>query len=460
MITHRTISTFALAAALGWTAPAYAQDAQSEALRAELSAMREQMAAMAQQIDTLESRLETTEIEADQANTAASAAVQTVQTAPTQPASVPKSAPVTELSKSDNWSFTPFGRLMVDAGGVNAPDGINDPGLGFGTEVRRARIGVKGDLTGGFNYKLEVAFEGNEVEITDAILGYEKGDLEIAIGQHNNFQSLEELTSSRFLSFLERAAFTDAFGFGRRVGVSGTYSTGDVTVQTGLFTSNIGDLNDENNSWSSDSRVVFGPKLGDTQLHIGGSLHYREFNGGQSSVRYRQRPQIHSTDTRLLNTGSFDATGELGYGLEFIAINGPFHATGETFWQKVDRPGALADPTFFGGYAEVGYFLTGGDTRTYKGAKFDRIKPENPVGEGGFGAVQINARYDYLDLNDAGIIGGQQTSYGLSLVWTPTDYTRFMANYIRIQYRDAAVAAGFDTDYGVDTLGVRAQFDF
>lgn len=453
-----------MAAALGWTVPAYAQDGQSDALLAEIAAMRAQMAAMAQQINTLESRLATTETEVDQANVAASTAVETAKTAQvaaaTQAAAVPEAAPVTKLTKSDDWSFTPFGRLMVDAGGVDAPDGINDAGLGYGTEVRRARIGVKGGLTGGFDYKLEVAFEGNEVNITDAILGYKTGDLKIAIGQHNNFQSLEELTSSRFLSFIERAAFTDAFGFGRGVGVSGTYSRGDVTLQTGLFTGNISDLDDENNSWSSDSRIVFGPKLGNTQLHFGGSLHYREFNDSQSTVRYRQRPQIHSTDTRFVNTGTFDATGELGYGLEFIAINGPFHAVGETFWQTADRPGMLEDPTFFGGYAEAGYFLTGGDTRTYKGGKFDRIKPATPVGEGGIGAVQINARYDYLDLNDAGIIGGQQTSYGLSVVWTPTDYTRFMANYIRIQYKDAAIAAGLDTDYGVDTLGVRAQFDF
>jgi phosphate-selective porin OprO/OprP len=33
----------------------------------------------------------------------------------------------------------------------------------------------------------------------------------LVVGQHNNFQSMEELTSSLAISFLERAAFTDAF---------------------------------------------------------------------------------------------------------------------------------------------------------------------------------------------------------------------------------------------------------
>lgn len=456
MNAYRNISILALAAALGWTVPAQAQDNQSDALRAEIAAMREQMAAMAQQIDSLESRLEVTDSKADAAMTAGETAKADVARAAATPAA-PK---VAQLEKSSGWSFEPFGRLMIDAGSVNAPGAISDSGLGFANEVRRARIGVKGDIVGGFDYKMELEFADNSVEITDAILGYDAGDVSLTIGQHNNFQGLEELTSSRFISFMERAAFTDAFGFQRRVGLSAEYSKGAVLAQGGIFTDNIDNLDASNNSWGGDARVVFAPRLGGTQLHFGGSLHYRDFNDAQDSVRYRQRPQVHFTDTRFISTGNISGDSEVGYGLEMIAINGPFHATGETFWQQVRRPGGLPDPTFFGGYAEVGYFLTGGDSRTYKGGKFDRIKPKNPVGKGGFGAVQVNARYDYLDLNDAGLIGGTQNSFGVSLVWTPTDYTRFMANYWRNQYHDAAIRAGTDRDYGVDSFGVRAQFDF
>src|SRR3546814_8750459 len=68
-------------------------------------------------------------------------------------------------------------------------------------------------------------------------------------------------------------------------------------------------------------------------------------------------------------------------------------------------PVGMADPTFFGGYAEVGYFLTSGDTRGYKDGKFDRTKPKNPVGKGGMGSLQFNLRYDRLDLSDAAILG-------------------------------------------------------
>src|SRR3546814_7450767 len=80
----------------------------------------------------------------------------------------------------------------------------------------------------------------------------------------------------------------------------------------------------------------------------------------------------------------------LGFGLESAFISGPFHAAAEGFWQQVDMPVGMVDPTFIGGYAEVGYFLTSGDTRGYKDGRFDRTKPKNPVGAGGMGSLQFN----------------------------------------------------------------------
>ena len=79
----------------------------------------------------------------------------------------------------------------------------------------------------------------------------------------------------------------------------------------------------------------------------------------------------------------------------------------------------------------------------------------------GFGAVQVNLRYDFLDLNSRGIIGGTQNGLQASLIWIPTDYVRLLLNYGRMQYDDAAIpAAGGDRDYAVDVIGARAQIDF
>jgi phosphate-selective porin OprO/OprP len=172
------------------------------------------------------------------------------------------------------------------------------------------------------------------------------------------------------------------------------------------------------------------------------------------------RPLIHSPDIRFIDTGNIPATSETGYQLEAAWIGGRFHATGEGRWQTVNRVGG-PNPTFFGGYGEVGYFLTGGDTRGYKNGAFDRPVPAHPLDKGGIGAIELNLRYDYLDLNGAGILGGKQNGYQASIVWSPTPYTRFLAEYARMEYTDAVIpAAGGETSYGVDVFGTRAQLDF
>lgn len=371
-----------------------------------------------------------------------------------------KGAP--EISTASGWSFKPRGRLQIDAGTVSAPAGVTDNSTGFASEFRRAYLGVEGKMPGGFGYRAEVDVAASSVEVTDLYLTYQASkELTITAGQSKPFWGLEELTSDLFTSLNERAAINTAFGYERRLGVSAAWAHGPWLVQGGAFTDNVADLNnDENNSWSLDGRLVFAPRVGKTQLHFGGSIHQREFNDAADSTRYRVRPFTHTADIRFIDTGTFSATGETGYGLEAGLVSGRFHTTGEVHWQSANRPGALADPTFFGGYAEAGFFLTN-DTRGYKGGNFDRVRPSSPVGSGGIGAVQVNVRYDYLDLNDAGITGGTQNGYLASLVWTPTEYTRFMLNYGRMQYDSAAIAAtGGDRSYGVDSTALRAQFDF
>ena len=443
---HRTTRLSLMAAALSCTmsTPLLAQDVTLPA--DELAAMRAQLAAMNARIDQLEGELAATKAEAAEAGQVVDA-----------PAPAADSEPVSTLAKSDGWSFKPRGRLMFDAGFTNAPDstGASD---GFGNEVRRARLGASGDMPGGFGYKFEVDFAGNEISVADAILSYENGPIEIAIGQHNNFQSLEELTSSLHTTFIERAAFTDAFGFERRLGASVTYARGDVLAQAGVFTDNLEDTDSKNRG--ADARIVFMPKAGDTQLHFGGSFHYNDLDDPAAQLRYRQRPLVHFTSQRFIDTRSMGADSETGYGLEAAAIAGRFHAAAEGYWQSVDMPGVADDPSFFGGYVEAGLFLTN-DTRGYKGGKFDRTKPSSPVGEGGIGSVQFTLRYDHLDLNDAGILGGRQAGYFAALVWKPTDYTALMLNYGRLQYTDAILpTASGDTSYGVDAIGMRAQIDF
>ncbi len=426
--------------------------------------MRAQMAQMAERINTLESQLAATQARAD----AASAAVAAIPATPAATASAKPNTEITwdgapKLATKDGWSFKPRGRLQVDVAGVNAPSGlpaVTQQSLGIATEFRRAYLGVEGTIPGGFGYRVEADFANSSVELTDLYLTWKASPkLTFTLGQHKPFQSMEDMTSDLFTSFMERAAFNSGFGFERRIGASATYTGKSVLVQGGVFSDNAADLNsDRNNSYGVDGRIVFMPRIGSGQLHIGGSAHFREFNDLSATARYRVRPFVHTTDVRLIDTGAFSATGESVFGAELAYINGRFHATAESQWLRAKRPG-LADPNFNGGYAEAGLLLTD-DASAYKNGAYDRIRPKSPLGKGGMGALQVNVRYDWLDLSSGAIIGGRQQTGGVSLLWIPTDYVRFILNYGHIWINDAAVAAGIDRDYTADAMGLRAQIDF
>jgi phosphate-selective porin OprO/OprP len=464
-------SALALVVSTGWALPAHASADSDAAISQELAAMRAQMQAMAARIDALESQLVDARSQAAAAQSKVDAASFAVAAIPPQAvvAATATAKQATEIAwdgapriaTKDGWSFKPRGRLQIDVAGVNAPPGIAaTASLGIATEFRRAYIGFDGTMPGGFGYRVEADLVNSGVDLTDLYLTYKASPkLTVTLGQHKPFQSLEDMTSDLLTSFMERAAFNSGFGFERRVGLSATYTDSQVLVQAGVFADNAADLNsDRNNSYSLNGRVVFMPKIGKGQLHIGGSAHYRDFNDASTTARYRARPFVHTTDVRLIDTGLFSATGERSFGAELAYIRGRFHATAESHWMTALRP-SLPNPTFNGGYAEVGYLLTD-DTTAYKNGVYDRIKPKRPLGKGGLGAVQLNLRYDWLDLNSGTIIGGRQQVAAASVVWMPTDYFRFLLNYGHLWLNDAAAAAGSATSYGADTIGLRAQFDF
>jgi phosphate-selective porin OprO and OprP len=413
-------------------------------LRAELATMRAQIAA-------LEARL--------------GAAEAAPIAAPTPPVPAPKPATeigwkgAPEFKHKDGWSFKPRGRVQLDAGYVSAPDGATLIGEGFATRARRVRLGFEGSMPGGFGYKVEADFVGGNAEFADALLTYTDDGTVMTIGQHDNFQGLERLSTSNVGSFMERASFNEAFNFERRVGVSLTREAGPVLIQAGVFTDAISDLNaNGNDAIGVDGRIVFAPKLGAAQLHLAASGHWRDTPQTQPEARYRSRPQIRTTDLRFVGTGLLTVGQEQDFGLEAAVISGRFHAAAEAHWLTPSLAGTV-DPTFFGASVEAGLFLSD-DTRGYGKGMFRAPKVKKPVGQGGLGAWQVNVRYDHLDLVDGTIVGGTQDAYMASLVWTPIDYVRFLLNYAKLDVRDAAVSVAGDRNYGVDTLGMRAQISF
>ena len=409
-----------------------------------------------------------------------------------------KGAPQWE-DKDKGFAFKVRGRLMYDVGYVNDPGATPTAisatqDLGFNSRVRRARLGVEGTLPGGFAYKAEADFASNAVSWADVFLEYKgKGPLSVRAGHFETFQSLEQITSSRHIMFLERAQMNDAFSHGRRLGLALGYDQGDMLIRAGLFNDSInGDLN--NDEWLFGARAVYAPKMGANQLHFGVNYQHREYSNTALAFRYRARPFLQTTGTRFVDTNSFAAKGDDVFGVEAFGIFGPLWVGGEAQFVKAKTfaptdvlptggvPGTtnrlLEDPSFKSYYAEVGYWLTG-ETRGYKKGEWDRTKPLNGFDKGGMGAFGVALRYDHLDLADKALYsggtgtslarGGTQNGYLASLVWQPIDYVRVTAQYAHSAVeggpfasivKPTSTAAINDRKYGVDTFAMRFAFDW
>ena len=122
-------------------------------------------------------------------------------------------------------------------------------------------------------------------------------------------------------------------------------------------------------------------------------------------------------------------------------------------------------PFYYGGYVQALWFLTGEHTSYSRSrAAFDRITPfENfyPVrsnrGEAcGWGAWQIGARYDAINLNSPGINGGALNgfTFGLNWYWNPNMKVQF--NYDLTHRGDVnQVPSGL-----INAWGLRYAMDF
>lgn len=351
------------------------------------------------------------------------------------------------------------GRILIDSSWISDDKNTIDTKA---TEFRAARLGIEGKAWKVVKYKFESDFAGNEVDVKDAYLEWKTGPgIKLTVGQFKTPNSLEEISSSRHISLMERASFTDAFELSRRIGLGISTGGDDWTASVGAFRGSNG-IDVENEGSEYAGRFTYSPKFNDVQTHFGGSFRARKA-GDQSDFRYRQRPHQHLSPTRFVNTDRI-ADKDFFYGIELAAISGPFWATGEYSALKSDTDDAVLDnPTFTGGYAEVGYFLTG-ETRGYKADKgaWDRPKVNNPVNEGGMGAWAITARYDNIDLTEPGYQGGDQNSFIIGVNWYLNRHTRLMANYNHSSVKNAfnVAANGIDGKNKIDGFGLRAQVDW
>jgi len=347
------------------------------------------------------------------------------------------------------------GRIQADYTFVSADDPL-DGGIEDGFEFRRARLFFEGTLYERIKFKAQYDFAGGEAAAKDIWIAIDNHWGELQFGHYKEYFSLEELTSSKYIAFVERSLPVEAFAPSRNSGFGASGESGErFNWGVGAFY----DADDFGESVNQDrvnltGRLGFRPIYedgGKKVLHLGIAASIKEVEDG-GALRFRARPEAHRS-SRFVDTGGFAADGATLLGAEIAGVFDRFWFASEYIQADVDAPGA-GDPTLGGFYAQAGFFLTPGDYRRFKASEgaFDRNKPKSLFGkDGGSGAWEIAARYSTIDLNDAGLHGGEQSDFTLALNWYPNPATRLMINYVN---------ADVDQVGKANIILVRWQVDF
>jgi phosphate-selective porin OprO/OprP len=299
------------------------------------------------------------------------------------------------------------------------------------------------------------------------------------VGNFKEPIGFEHLQSDSYLPFMERSYLQD-FVFGP---FNGGYTPGlaffnwtesqNATWGIGFFGNN-----DDNfgfslgNDYALTGRVTWlpvydEPSDGRYLWHLGVAGSAR--GADENIVRLRTRGDIRSGPPGVLNPIYADTKNMAADVQDIIAaetafVYGPFSVVGEYVGTWVDRLDGTT-PYFQGGYIQCGYFLTG-EHEVYDRHRgtFDRVTPyENAfcvrTCDGhckGWGAWQILARYNTLDLNALNVNGGSLDSFTLGVIWFWNANARMYLNYDFTSRGPVNQVAHGD----INALGLRFGYDF
>ncbi len=391
-----------------------------------------------------------------------------------------KGAP--ELSSSDGkFKFKVRGRVMTDYDGINQDTSVTGKDDVSAVELRRARLGVEGVVYYDWKYKFEVDFAGNSTSIKDAYVSYANWapweESEIRFGNQYVYNSIEQLTSSRFITFNERAAFEDAFFLERQIGVGLLAGNDHWSFQTGYYGAEPGEQGDFfNDSTAFSVRGTVAPINNDTTVvHLGASYRHRDAGtlrdtGAAELFQYRARGADAHLADRFVAVPMIGESDDM-FVLEGAAVFKSLSFQGEYSQLQTDLPpgfGTNVSPTYNGYYVDASWFLTG-EMRNYeaKTGEFGRTKVLHPVyGDShGWGAWQIAGRYDVINLSDSSTVlnnagidcskCGDQRTWLIGLNWLLTDYTA-----LKLQVSQSEISGGVNDGAKISGAVLRAQVDW
>ncbi|MBA2588813.1 MAG: hypothetical protein H0U98_09335 [Alphaproteobacteria bacterium] len=380
-------------------------------------------------------------------------------------------------SADGDFTLSLRGLIQYDTGYF--AQGKNPPNvdLNSGTNFRRAQIGFFGTAWRDWSYNFTYDFGGRGVEKRGFVyIGYLEYDglkpFGFRIGAFPPPAGLDDATPGADLVFLERSASADTAGNiagapgregasifvqGERYFLSASL-TGKRSIDAATFDAqqaivtraawlalDRGDV-----KWVLDAGFTRVFKVADTAP-----------NTSANSFSLSSEAELTVDSSKTVDTGAVDAKSVTAWGLETALNDGPWHVQGGYFHYQIARRLALPDPDFSGWYAFATWSLTG-ESHVYDPgvAIFRGLRPAHPLGTpGGWGALELKARYSNLDLEyqpllAGGVAGGKQNIWTAGVNWFPVPGLRFALDYSNIQVVHTGARGN---DISANAIALRSQ---
>ncbi len=348
--------------------------------------------------------------------------------------------------KSDDGQFGLRFDVRIFINGAYYFENKNE--LSNGTHLRKGRLAFKTKLWGNWRAEWDIDMAEGAVETKDMFVSYTGFNTSyIKLGHFKAPLGLNELTSSRYLTFTERAYPMLAFKIGRRTGIEYGKWGSNWNVRADLF----GQTMDTKKNKTTDetgggfaARFVYAPKITNTvRLHMGLAGAIINPDDNTNSVAYKSEPETKMGDVEILDTGSiFDVDYATHVGLEGAIKIKSLSVQSEYIYTGVKRMHGKKDLTFGGGYAFVSWLMTG-EERPWdaKQGEFGQVIPN----DNSLGAWELAARFSYLNLSDtdAGILGGRANNITLGVNWYANPNVKFIMDYTMVKNSQNATGDGF-----------------
>jgi phosphate-selective porin OprO/OprP len=372
-----------------------------------------------------------------------------------------------QIGSADGANFIRFrGTLFADSrvyGGESAPE-TADTFL-----LRSVRPTVEGTFGGIYDFRITPDFGSGRSTIVDAYVAARfKPGFVVTAGKFKPSVGLERLASEPDLRFMERGLPTLLVP-NRDLGVqlSGEFAGGTVAYQVGYF-NGVTDGQSSDNLATPDvesdtggdyaARVFFQPFINSDNfnlrgLGVGVGSTWQDLDGAAANPylpSYRSQGQLSvfsyraNTATGVTPNNATFADGErVRLAPQLYYYRGSFGFLGEYTQVKQDvsrtvaavtRSDTLTNSAWQGQFS---WFVTG-EEESYRG--FTPASTWQP-GKSGWGALELVARYQELDIDDDAFTGGansfanpltaitKETSYGVGVNWYPWNTVKLSINY-------------------------------